>query len=135
MCVILCDTALLLLMLTSGGLFVSWWCPRYCKVLLSQAIISIVIYIGVSKEKPIMLSVEVQTQTCDFIDLTSSSPREHEKSRKNRKEKRYLSLIPLIHFFVIGPFFKFVYHLKITFLTFKWRFWFYFFKLKLLIKS
>jgi len=44
---------------------------------------------GVPKEKPLMLSVEVQTQTCDWVDLThSKSSKEHEKSRIENKEKR-----------------------------------------------
>ncbi|XP_054266392.1 serine/arginine repetitive matrix protein 2-like [Macrosteles quadrilineatus] len=44
---------------------------------------------GVPKEKPLMHSVEVQTQTCDFIDLTSSnSSKDQEKSRMDSKDKR-----------------------------------------------
>lgn len=47
-------------------------------------------YLIGAKDKPLMLSVEVQTQTCDFIDLTAAnSPQESGRSQVDRKEKRY----------------------------------------------
>lgn len=57
----------------------------------SHSLFSPVIDIGGSKEKPVKLGVEVQTQTCDFTDLTSAkSQKEQERSRVDRKEKRYI---------------------------------------------
>lgn len=60
----------------------------------SHSLFSTVIDIGGSKEKPVKHGVEVQTQTCDFVDLTSAkSQKEQERSRVDRKEKRYLTTL------------------------------------------
>lgn len=66
----------------------NWWMKS------SHSLFSTVIDIGGSKEKPVKHGVEVQTQTCDFVDLTSAkSQKEQERSRVDRKEKRYLTTL------------------------------------------